>query len=107
MSAGTLLTPITVSSTEDLTESFRFTNSALAGYTGDFGLRKAKNGPADLMSAAGEVTIDGDIVSILITSERLRSLAPAEYNFELKLTSPTGIRTVKLRGKVQIMAGIV
>ncbi len=113
MSAGTLSTPIVVGTNEDLSERFVFREADgdpvnLDGYSATFGLRKARRGEADLeaTSANDEVIIDGDAVVVLIPSERLDDLASGDYAFEVKITAPTGVRTVKVRGTVTLLEGI-
>ncbi|WP_374274416.1 hypothetical protein [Brevundimonas sp.] len=115
MSAGTLEKPIEVGTNEDLSERFVFFEDEaqtspinLSGYSASFGLRKASRGAADLgaTSVNQEVTVDLNAVVVLIPAERLADLTPGDYGFEVKVISPLGKRTVKLRGRVNILSGI-
>lgn len=117
MKAATLKVPLVVGTNENLAESFEFWQDEaetlpvdLTGYTASFGMRNVSRASgADLQADAtnGEVIVmTPNIVTVDITPDRLDDLAGGNYDFEILLTSPTGRKTVKMRGKIQLRMGI-
>jgi hypothetical protein len=117
MKAANLKIPLVVGTNENLSESFEFWQDEaetvpvdLTGYTASFGMRNVQRpSGADLQASAidGEVLVmSPNVVVIDITPDRLDELTGGNYDFEILLTAPTGRKTVKMRGKIQLRMGI-
>lgn len=109
-----LRTSLVVGTNETLTESFAFwqdeshtTPVVFSGYTVTFGMRSsAKTTGTDLTAVGGEVSISGNVISLNISPSRLNTLKTGIYDFEILVTAPSAIKTVALRGKVNLKLGI-
>lgn len=107
-------TSLAVGTNENLTESFAFWQDesrtvpiSFAGHTVTFGMRSsAKKAGTDLTAVGGEVSISSNVISLSISPTRLNALKSGVYDFEILVTAPSAIKTVALRGKVNLRMGI-
>ena len=114
--APLLTTPLVAYTNADWNEQpFRFwvgnatTADSFTGCTFDATLSPsaAPGAALHLTSAGGTLTVtQPNIVAITVSAATMAGVAPGTYDFELRKTTAGGVKTIVLRGQVQIVAGL-
>jgi hypothetical protein len=115
MTPPVLSSPLGSQTNEDWTEEFQFfvVDAAhpddLTGclIEGAISL-KDKTGTHFLQfsSSSGRITIVTNAVSILVPESLMSPLPPGLYDFDLRVTRPSGLKEILLRGKLNLTAGV-